>query len=1009
VIKLIKSCLPVLFLIAAASCTKNNKPVLGGIPPDQVLSTFELADGFQIELIASEPLIADPVAMDLDEKGNIYVVEMHGYPLDKSGSGRIVKLTDTDGNGLPDKSIVFAERLGFPTGIMRWKQGFIVVDVPDVLYLEDTNGDDRADIRKVILTGFALTNPQHLANTPLYGLDNWIYIAHQGKVTPKVFGKEFGDTGSVVRFADQPGLKTLPTDANGRNVRFKPDEHLLEMMSGESQYGQTFDDWGHQFLTSNADHLFSEIIAARYLDRNPELLFSETIDNIPDHGDACEVYPITKNPLHQLLTDVGVITSSCGVTWYNGGLFSDSFANVSFIAEPVHNLVHADRILPKGASFVASRVYEKKEFLASTDAWFRPVQFYIGPDGAIYLLDYYRQIIEHPEWMSDEVNHSGALYNGSDQGRIYRITPTGTPSMAWCGKLNMDQLTTTQLTELLDHKNIWWRRQAQRLLVTRSDTSAVSLLQSRLDQNLLSPAGTVHTLWTLEGFHQLNLYYISQALKHKHAGVRENAIRLAELHATDEPRLIIDLLQQVSDEDPKVRFQLLCTLGSLNHQGIKKAILEILIKDIEDKWVQLAALSSVAGKEYDLVKNLVPILEHKPSEGKKHFFEQSAEVIGLGDNTETINQLIRLTLFKTKQSSIWWQAAILRGLATALKGKPIKFNSLRPSFPLLVSKFNKNESAELRYAAIQLLLLSGTLPMNEPADLVNKARTFLKSDAVNLDLQTDALKILGVFKDTADIPLILSLLEPSKPDQLQQYAIQTYYSISSPKATDYIIHQWKLLTPSIRETSIQVMMKSNPSKHQLLQAVEQGLIQPSAIGWRRTVQLLNSYTDSIRSYARKILEQPLDNRKEVYQKYNAALTHPGDPAKGLVLFQHHCAVCHQIGDSLGQAIGPDLASIRNREVGFILADILDPNRSLADEYETWTIVKTNGDKISGIIASESNAGLTLVDALGISTVLSRSEISSIESSDLSMMPAGFEQVIDVEDMAGLLSFLKGIK
>ena len=145
--------------------------------PEEALSTFEIADGFGIELFAAEPLIADPVAMEIDEAGRIYVVEMHGYPLDKSGSGKIKLLIDTDQDGKPDKSTVFAEGLTLPNGIMRWRNGVIVTDAPDVLYLEDSNNDGKADIRKVLLTGFALSNPQHNLNTPVYGLDNWILFS----------------------------------------------------------------------------------------------------------------------------------------------------------------------------------------------------------------------------------------------------------------------------------------------------------------------------------------------------------------------------------------------------------------------------------------------------------------------------------------------------------------------------------------------------------------------------------------------------------------------------------------------------------------------------------------------------------------------------------------------------------------------------------------------------------------------------------------------------------------
>ena len=480
-----------LFLILLQACTGKKSTTTGGLSPQEALASFQLPEGFKIELVASEPLVSDPVAMEVDEKGNIYVVEMHGYPLDTAGSGVIKLLTDTNGDGSPDKATVFADHLRLPTGIMKWKKGVLVVNVPDILYFEDSDEDGKADVKKIIITGLALSNPQHIANTPIFGLDNWIYVAHQSLVTPKV-SMLFNDTGSSVRFTDFPSAKQLPRNADGRNIRFKPDSGELEMLSGESQYGHTFDAWGHHFGTSNADHLFHEVIAAGYLQRNPDLLIGESVEHIPDHGEAAEVYPITKNPQHQLLTDVGVITSSCGVTWYQGGLFPDSFNNVTFIAEPVHNLVHADLITDNGATFNAARVYQKKEFLASADAWFRPVQFYIGPDGALYVIDYYRQIIEHPEWMSDSVNNSGALYNGSDKGRIYRITPTDATKMDWCNKINLSKAPVEELVQSLASKNIWWRRNAQRLLLDKNDPGTVAILHQFLDTTTSATALPMH-------------------------------------------------------------------------------------------------------------------------------------------------------------------------------------------------------------------------------------------------------------------------------------------------------------------------------------------------------------------------------------------------------------------------------------------------------------------------------------------------------------------------------------
>src|SRR5687767_1450361 len=258
------------------------------------------------------------------------VVGMPGYAHDVGGSGRVVTLEDTDRDGKPDRRTVFAEGLRLPAGIMAWKQGVIVTDSPQVWYLEDTNNDGRADVKRVMLTGFALTNPQHTTNTPLYGLDNWIYLANEGPVRTIRYGGLFGDVGTAVHFPARPDAPRLPPDADGRNVRFRPDTYELEMLSSRSQFGQTFDAWGHHFLNTNNRHIYQEVIAARYLARNPSLVVPTVVEQLPDYRLPAAVFPITEKPRFELLTDVGVMTSASGLTNYLADLFPSRYHRAAF-------------------------------------------------------------------------------------------------------------------------------------------------------------------------------------------------------------------------------------------------------------------------------------------------------------------------------------------------------------------------------------------------------------------------------------------------------------------------------------------------------------------------------------------------------------------------------------------------------------------------------------------------------------------------------------------------------
>jgi len=995
------ACLLICFITACQTHKKNN-----GLSPQEALASFKIADGFKIELVASEPMISDPVAMEADENGNIYVIEMHGYPMDTTGAGVVKLLTDTDHDGMPDKSVVFADHLHLPTGVMRWKKGLLVVDVPDILYLEDSNNDGKADIRQTVITGLALTNPQHIANTPMYGLDNWIYVAHMGIVTPKV-AIEFSDTGSNVRYATIPEAKQLPRNADGRNIRFKPATHELEMLSGESQYGQTFDNWGHHLGTSNADHLFHEVIAARYLQRNSDLPVSDASEHIPDHGQACEVYPVTINPEHQLLTDVGVITSSCGVTWYQGGLFPDSFNHITFIAEPVHNLVHADRITDHGASFIASRVYEKKEFLASTDAWCRPVQFYIGPDGAMYVIDYYREIIEHPEWMSDSVNNSGELYNGSDKGRIWRVTPTGAAKMDWCSNTNLGKASTAQLVKYLESSNIWWRRNAQRLLVDRHDTSAVFMLRSLLSTTA-SAAASVHALWTLEALQASDSSVLRKALHHAEAGVRENAIQIAELHGSEWPALAADLLSLQNDPDAKVRYQLLCTLGNFNTANAETARQNILVKDIEDKWVQIAALSASAGKEYRLIEKSIPVFSGKPSDAKRLFFQNCAAVIGLAKREVDIKKLITLAAAQPTNGDAWWQSACLDGLAQAIHNKGALPFDLQPQQTLLLAKFNTAAPAAVRSSALDLLTTIGVQKNAAWTSQVANAKKAAADRRADASYRKDALHLLALDKDAAITPLLDSLISPEEPEAVQSAALNVYNELNSPAACIAILRHWKTLTHDLRDAAMDIFLSSPENMKTLLNAVQDKTIQVAAISWPRRVQLMQADDEAMRKQARQLLVSSSDDRDAVYARYKPALELKGDAAKGLAVFQKTCATCHQVGSQYGRTFGPDLGTIRNREPQFIMADILNPNRSIADHYENWTVIKKNGDKLSGLMSSETSTAVTLKDATGKETIISRADIKSMEASDISVMPVGLEASVSVNEMADLLAFLKGI-
>jgi putative membrane-bound dehydrogenase-like protein len=989
-------------LLIASGC--KQQPETQGLSLSESLSTFELAEGFQIELIAAEPLISDPVAMEIDEHGNMYVVEMHGYPLDKSGSGKVKLLRDTDGDGVMDEAVAFADNLKFPTGVMRWKKGILVTDPPNLLYLEDLDGDGRADTRDTLLTGFAISNPQHNFNNPFFGLDNWIYLANEPATTAKVYTEEFSDLGSQVVYKKGKG-PVLPQNSGGRRVRLKPDEFKLEALSSASQFGHTIDQWGRHFLVSNANHIYHEVMPAQYLSRNPELLVSNATAVLSDHGPAAEVYPITQNPEHQLLTDLGVFTAACGITAYTGGLFPEPFNEAVFVAEPVGNLVHVDRIKEAGASFAASRMYDKKEFLASTDPWFRPVNHYVGPDGALYVVDYYRRVIEHPEWMAEDAASKSNLYDGIDQGRIYRITPTGTPKTTWTSGLDLGESSGAELVQYLGDPNAWYRRNAQRLLLDRKDTALIPQLNEML-RSASTAHGRLHAAWTLHGFDALGTGDIMGLLQDPEPGLRENAIRLAE-DFLEEEELVKDLVSLRSDPSSRVRFQLLNTLGEINSPLVNRIREEMLFEHLEDNWMQMAALSARQPDYNGLLATAVDKFGADVS--VTSLVQRVSSMLAASGSMEGLKNLLNSALTAPKTGP--WQAAVLKGIAQRAHQLELKNQDLEPEKNLMLETLFSGGSIPLAQASLELLKHTGLPSGRSTQDALEKSKDLINQTGADPSQRVLAIKFLALAQPVEAEGVLFKLLNPNEPVEIQRTVLETLNSLEGSGVTDFLIDNWISLSPGLRDLGVTILTASEDRMERLAAALEAGVIDPSAVSWPRQVGLMAQANEELRRRFRNIFADPSGktDKDKIIQDYEKELAVEGDLVRGEALYKQNCSVCHQIGGEYGTAYGPDLASIRNRRPEAILTDILDPNLSIADGYDLWEITMKNGETKQGIIGSETTGSITLRVYGGADEVLSRHDIQSLRSLGMSIMPSGLENSISPEEMRNLLTFIKKLK
>ncbi len=1004
----------IILLIGVAGCSPppETNQLTSAVEAKDALATFQVADGFKIEMIASEPLITDPVDMEIDEFGRLYVVEMHGYPLDKkTGSGNIILLSDEDGDGNMDKRTVFADGLTLPTSVMRWKKGIIVTDAPHILYFEDTDGDGKSNLADTLLSGFALSNPQHNVNTPVYGLDNWIYVAHEGSVTTREYKEDFGDEGSEIIFPGVPNSPTLPINANGRSIRFLPEQRRLEMTSSRTQFGHTFDEWGHWFGCNNSNQGYQEVIANRYFERNPDLLISDATQNMSDHLNAPEVFPTTTHPDRQLLTNVGVMTAAGGLTAYLGGAFPAPYnKNVTFITESVSNLVHVDVLKDSGASFVASRILPNKEFLTSTDAWSRPVNIHVGSDGSIYVLDYYRRVIESPEWMSEKAIKAGNLYDGHDKGRIYRISPKDAKNVEWTKGLKLGNESNEGLVKQLENKNYWWRINAQRLLVDRADKSAVPSL-TELVKKSKSPLGRLHALWTLEGLGELTSPLIQLALKDEVPGVRTNAIKLAELHLPKSPELAKGLLSLQNDVEAKVRFQLLLTLGYINSGEAASVRNKILFKDVKDKWVQIAALSAPPSQTAPLLK---VVLNNYRSDVPEYasLVQRLTRMVGTSGSQEYINKLIKqsTSMGTNKQNS--WQGAMLDGLALGLESRKSKLPKSISAFDgvqsLLVNTFFDHPTSEVRQAALEMLRVIGLKDETLKTKSIPRAIKIATDRSLSDKNRTESINFISLIDPTPHSTVLKQLIVPQEQPIIQLAALKVLNKIPNTTVSEYAIKQWPVLTPEIREAAIGTFLgKDNQDRIELLlTAIETNKIQASSVSFERSVGLMQNTDKNLRNRARKLFTKNEEEGKKVNKEYQKALELKGDVTNGKAVYIQNCAICHQVRGKIGVEFGPDMGTVHNWIREDIMANILNPNLSITSGYDLWEVELNNGEIAQGIISSETSTALTLRNNGKLDKTINRQDIKSIKSLNASAMPSGFEKKINKQEMADLLVFLR---
>jgi putative membrane-bound dehydrogenase-like protein len=638
----------------------------GPLSPEESLKKLHVAPGFTAQIYAAEPFVMDPVALEFDEQGNAFVVEMPDYPYEVEpgkGHGRIKMLSDTNGDGRIDKASIFSENVTEATSILPWKGGLIVTAAPHILYLKDTDGDGKSDTTEVLFSGFFQNNSEAQVTSLRFGIDNWIYANNRGQS-----GK--------VSFSRTPG--EAPMEVRGADFRFRLDRNLFELETGPGQFGQTINDWGHRFFTENSIHLQQAVIPWRYTHRHPFLPTSKFNVTLSDHEEIMfqETAPpywraerssrrnkmYQENNMNRTEYAEDRFTGASGGTVYNGDALPKEFYGNIFTADVAGNLVHRDILSadPNSPVYIARRAASEKEreFIYSTDPWFRPVVSSVGPDGYLYVLDYYRQHIETPVSIPDDLKADMDFMAGSDRGRIYRIMPEGSGYKGTT--VGLKNMTTTRLVEELARSNGWWRTQAQRLLLERQDKSVLPLLRSYVNKHK-DPRTRLHALYVLEGLNSLDAEIIKKALNDSAPAVREHALILAEGF----PETLALIMQKTNDADRRVALQAVLSAGNFDSPEVTAALANAAEKYGEDIWFRNAVLSSNVGSSTELLKALSQRNSFMQSDAswKGSFLQDLSVIIGARNNREQVRTYLDLISQPGWEKS---QSILIKGLKTGL-------------------------------------------------------------------------------------------------------------------------------------------------------------------------------------------------------------------------------------------------------------------------------------------------------------------------------------------------------
>jgi putative membrane-bound dehydrogenase-like protein len=961
------------------------------LSPEESLKRIQLDGPYEVQLVAAEPLVLDPVECTWDAQGRMYVADMRDYPLGPPNPGdpwlsRIQLLTDEDGDGRMDKAVTFADHMDNVQGLLPYNGGLIATTRSQILFLKDTDGDGKADEIKSLIKGFNPKHAQLQVSAPRWGLDGCIHF-NNGLDAREIYP------------ADNP---TDVVNIPGSNFKWDPRTDKITPTGGKGQYGGAFDDWGHHFYCSNRNPLMFTVMPYEAMLRNPHAGITQNFEDIAPFGADTRVFPLqithTTADAH-----AGTNTACSGLGVYRGPLMPELKNNV-FVPDPTGQLVTRYKIAPNGASLKATRVGDRTEFFRSSDEWSRPVNFTTGPDGAIYICDIYRRWIDHARFFPEEFVKTHDMRQGENEGRIWRVVPKGKKAP----KFEAAPKEIEKLVAWLGNDNAWQRETAQRLLIEQLPKKIPEFIHA-LAVTPVTPYLAWHKYWGFDrglGFNSMFDDYLHTHSEAERIPVAEDLhqhikadVEWVFNHKDDNPfAAAIANTQPLSGRswmekwDPAMFCQVMwqdsnTVTGSKDPHYPGQIAIEAIRRFGDDKWVQNYCLAIAKGQSTSFLDEAIKLTP----KDREHLATATNFIIGIVKTAiiedGTADKVASVLLTSSQQGAQWWKIAIIQGIAESLpkSGGKLGVKSLAE----FISKPPKGFEEAAKEIGV----------------LLAKVDEIIADNKAPLDQRLAVMPLLGQRKWDAVQPVVKTLLTTNQPQELTTAALALLKKYSATSTAPLIYELLPKAGPAIKLALVPILTANATTALDLFKRMEKGEF-PTAWVDVETRWRYQRGTGEMTDLAKKLFGEASSDRAKVVQDYMVATTMKGDAKKGQQVFATICITCHKHG-SLGVDVGPPLSDVKVKPPEGLLSDILDPNRMFEARWSAYTVETKDGRTLSGLIQNETGDAIVLAMMGGAKETISRSAIKEMKSLDRTLMPVGLEAAISKEQMADLLAFLLG--